>query len=376
MAQINILGTRGIPAAHGGFETFAGQLAPFLRDRGHRVTVYCQAPTGQTPRLTQDVWQGIERVHIAPRQDGPRGTVEMDWTSLRHALRRPGIDLVLGYNTAILHVLPWLRGRRVLINMDGIEWKRQKWSWPARAWLWTNEKLAATCCTHPIADHPEIARHVQRRTHKRPLVIPYGADAVTQAPTGPVTALGLTPGRYFLCIARPEPENSILFLVRAFEQADLPDCRLVVLGTYRDDTPYHRQVRGAAGARVLFPGAIYDPAQVTALRRHALAYVHGHQVGGTNPSLVESLAAGRPILAHDNRFNRWTAGWDQMFFTSVDQAAQAMTQLAHDPTLVQTLSLAAKARHQQAFQLEAVLSAYENALLGRPVPTHWATTQG
>ena len=120
--------------------------------------------------------------------------------------------------------------------------------------------------------------------------------------------LGLTPGQYVTLIARPEPENSVLEIVAAFSAKRPRGLKLVVLGAYHPEAlPYHAQVMAAASPEVVFAGALYDHALVNALRLHGLLYLHGHQVGGTNPSLIEAMGAGNPVLAHDNRFNRWVA---------------------------------------------------------------------
>ncbi len=157
--HVLILGIRGLPARHGGFETFAQKLALYLVARGWKVTVYCQVETPDAqPALTTDMWRGIHRVNIAVKRTGAAATIEFDWLSLRHAAKQDGVCLVLGYNTAAF--LPVLRmaGRPVLINMDGLEWKRPKWSRPVQAWFYANEWLGAQLGTRIVADAREVAR--------------------------------------------------------------------------------------------------------------------------------------------------------------------------------------------------------------------------
>lgn len=358
---LNILGIRGIPAAHGGFETFAARLAPRLVERGHSVTVYCQEDDGE-PGPWVDVWEGVERIHFRPRRDRAKGTMEFDLACVRHVIDRPGIDLVLGYNTAVFNILERLRGRRVVMNMDGIEWKRAKWNLPARIWFFLNEVVGANLCNVAVADHPEISKHVKARCFKQPVMIPYGSDRIEDAPEEPVRALGVEPGRYFVSIARAEPENSILELVRGFSALDT-DAHCVVLGKFDPANAYHREVKAAAGPQVIFPGAIYDPAKVAALRYHARAYLHGHQVGGTNPSLVEALGAGNAVIAHDNKFNRWVAGDGQFYFIDHVAAQARMAELLADDGAVAAGQSAARKRHAEAFEWETILSAYENLLV-------------
>jgi glycosyltransferase involved in cell wall biosynthesis len=361
---VNILGIRGIPAAHGGFETFAGRLAPYLREQGWRVNVYCQIepePNGRIRENYEDKWEGIDRIHIGTGRGGSAGSVAFDWSCIKDVVHRPGIDLVLGYNTAIFTIIQRLHGRKVFMNMDGIEWKRAKWSFPVKIWFYANEFIGANTASVPIADHPEIARHLRRHGCRRSVVIPYGADQIEEASTSHLSALNLDPGRYMISIARVEPENSIIELVRRFS-ARRNGLRLVVLGKLLNGQPYHDAVRAAAGPDVLFPGAIYEPAAVSALRYHAFAYLHGHQVGGTNPSLIEALGAGNAVIAHDNRFNRWVAGDDQFYFSNELELDLALAAVAEEGDRLQRARVAARKRHAAKFTWQRVLADYDDLL--------------
>ena len=362
--NINILGIRGIPAAHGGFETFAAHFAPFLISKGWSVTVYCQEDLpNEGKREWTDFWHGIKRVHFAPRSHGALSTIEFDFRSTLHVLREPGIDLVLGYNTAIFLLIQRLFGRIVVMNMDGIEWKRAKWGKPAKIWFWLMEWMGGKLANVPIADHPAIAEHLAKRGIAGSRVIPYGADEVETSDGSGLISLGLVKNGFFVSIARIEPENSILEIVQAYSQAGT-SAKLVVLGKFDPSkNDYHSAIASAASQNVIFPGAIYDAQTVRDLRLNCLAYVHGHQVGGTNPSLVEALGAGSPVLAHDNTFNRWTAGDNQMFFSSVAECSEAMIHLENDSEHRAILSRASRARHSDAFTFEIIENAYEDMLI-------------
>ncbi len=355
-----ILGTRGIPAAHGGFETFAEHLALFLVARGWHVVVYCQlnvASVGQ--RMTVDMWRGVERRHIGVASTGPRATLEFDWHSIRDAATIPGVCLVLGYNSAVF--LTYLRflGRRILTNMDGIEWRRRKWGMGARAWLWANEWIAAWVSHRLVADHPVIADHLATRRPRGAIAtIPYGGNPVQNETETPLRALGLDPGAYLVCIARIEPDNNILTIVEAFSRR-ARGTKLVVIGNFCDDNPYHDRIREAASAEVLFPGAIYDKSLLATLRHHARAYLHGHTVGGTNPSLVEALWAGNAVIAHDNPYNRWTAGEAGCFFADADGCDRLIARVLEDDAMVARLGQAARHQAASRFDWSDILGAYE-----------------
>ncbi len=364
-----ILGTRGVPANHGGFETFAERYALFLAERGWQVSVYCQEDVETvTEGVRTDVWRGITRIFVQTARKGGLGALDFDWKCVRDALKRPGVCLVLGYNGAAFLPVLRLAGRKVFTNMDGIEWKRPKWPLPVRAWFYVNEWIAAWASQRLVADHPAIAGHLaSRRPRKATVVIPYGGDPVAAAPTEPLAALGLKPGRYLVSIARIEPDNNILTLVKAFSAARR-GAKLVVLGKFEADNPYHAEVRAAASDEVVFPGAIYDPAIVRALRFHARAYLHGHTVGGTNPSLVEALWAGNAVIAHDNVYNRWTAGEAALLFKDVGSCAAVIALALADDGLIARLSEAARARAVAAFKWRDVLSAYERECLALAAP--------
>ncbi|MBI2733759.1 MAG: DUF1972 domain-containing protein, partial [Aquabacterium sp.] len=161
MKTLRILGTRGIPAAHGGFETFAEHLALYLRDRGWRVIVYCQE-VGQAPTV-HDTWQGIERVRISVPGDNSLSTMRFDWLSILDAAKHDDLCLTLGYNTAIFNAVLRLKGIPNIFNMDGIEWIRAKWSKPAKTWFWMNDWFGCWLGNHLIADNPAIKTHLMTR---------------------------------------------------------------------------------------------------------------------------------------------------------------------------------------------------------------------
>ncbi len=358
---LRILGTHGVPAAYGGFETAAENVAHYLVSKGWRVVVYCQAD-GNGPSV-DDVWRGIERVTIPVDRPGWRGTSKFDWLCIQHAAKYRDVCLTFGYNTGIYNYPLRLKGIKNVINMDGIEWARTRWGLVKQAILYVNERFAVWFGNHLIADHPEIEKYLWTRAPARKVTtITYGAHAVSSAPEESVRALGLEPGQYLNLIARPIPENSILELVKGFSRGRR-GCKLVVLGNFDSQKDeYHRQVLEAASDEVLFPGAIYDPDTVAALRFHSIGYLHGHKVGGTNPSLVEAMAAGNPIIAHDNAYNRWVAQSGAIYFTDEQGADVCITRFLADAGLREELGRNSRARHSEEFTWEHVAGQYEKLL--------------
>lgn len=355
-----VLGIRGVPAQHGGFETFAEYLCRYLVTRDWNVTVYCQEE-GTGP-IYQSKWEGVQRIHMPVKNTGPLGTMMFDLKSVRHSLRYDGVFLTLGYNTAIFNLLHRLKGKRNVINMDGIEWKRQKWGFLEKTWLYVNEHLGGWLGNHLIADHPEIQKHLgQYVSTKKISLIPYGAPHIEKADKTILTQFDLTPQSYCLVVARPEPENHMLEIVRSFSPKKR-NCKLVLIGNYSPQCRYHKKVIKVASNEVFFLGALYDKQIVSTLRYYCRLYIHGHSVGGTNPSLVEAMGAGSPILAHDNVFNRWVACNCAHFFKNEVHCEKLFSYLLNDKEELDVLRKAASERFKQNFTWEKILQAYENLL--------------
>ena len=336
------------------------RLAPYLVSRGWDVAVYCQDETGAGAAS----WRGVTLVQLPDARGGSLGSIIFDAKAVWRAAGEDRLVLTMGYNTAILGVLLRARRRINIFNMDGIEWRRAKWPLPVKVWFYVNEWLGCWLGNHLVADHPEIARHLASRfAGRKTTMIPYCADPVTQPDPALLAPFAVEPDGFALVICRPEPENSILEIVRAFSRRPRGK-RLVVLGRYRAEAnAYHRQVIEAAGEEVIFPGAIFDERVVGALRAFTCLYVHGHQVGGTNPSLVEAMAAPAPVLARDNRFNRWVAGEGARTFTDEADCARAFDELlARSPDELASARRASAARYEEAFTPAHVLGAYETLL--------------
>ena len=361
--ELIILGTRGIPAKHGGFETFAEKIALYLVHKSNwNVTVYCQVyGNGE---ITEDNWNGIKRVHIPIKSKGALSTVLFDLKSVIHSFKKRKLILTLGYNTAVFNILFRLVRVKNIINMDGLEWKREKWTLNERIWLYINERAGCLIGNHLIADHPEIKKHLLSRVNTNKItMIPYGANFVESANIQKIESLGLKNNNYCIVIARPEPENNILEIVKAFSNKKR-NLKLVVLGNFNlENNLYHKSVFDAASDEVIFPGAIYDSDVVESLRFFAKLYIHGHSVGGTNPSLVEALGAGVPVLAHKNKFNRWVAGESAKYFSDEYECEKLLDTILSDDENLNDMSIGSVRRFKCDFTWEKICDEYEKLLM-------------
>ena len=308
--RIAILGTRGIPAKYGGFETFAEQIAVRLVQRGFEVTVYAESDDADAQA---QLWQGVSVQPILVPRWGAASVIGYDVRCLWHARQQFDLVYMLGYGAAFACGLPRLYGVPVWINVDGLEWARSKWGWLTRRYLRVMEWVASRMASRVIADAEAIAQRFRSLYPRGALCsyLAYGAPVVHEAPSHAALAhLGLRPDAYFLVVARLEPENHILDILQGYalyrkRGGLLP---LVIVGDHTTGTSYCHDLQACAVQGVSFMGAIYDASTLQTLRCGALAYLHGHSVGGTNPSLLESLGCGSVVIAHDNSFNREVLG--------------------------------------------------------------------
>lgn len=308
--KIAILGSRGIPANYGGFETFADQLSTRMVELGVDVTVYCEGKSGP------DQYKGVKLEYVPAPDLGPLTTILFDLRCLWHARKRFDVVYMLGYGASVFCFIPRLWGTEVWINMDGIEWKRSKWSRIAKMWFKIMEKLAMLTPNRILVDAREVIEHLKRRHSNIPPynVIPYGAPLCeNRADPSVLHEWKLEEKKYFLVVCRLEPENQVLEIMEGFLRSDTV-YPLVIVGENSNEIPYARKLMQAANYRVKFVGTVYEREKLTALRYYSSAYFHGHSVGGTNPSLLEAMGCGNMIVAHDNLFNKEVAGDFAFFF--------------------------------------------------------------
>jgi glycosyltransferase involved in cell wall biosynthesis len=373
--RVALLGAKGIPASYGGFETFAEQLSTRLVARGHEVTVYAEACESS---LADTSYQGVRVRHKRRPRWGAASVLAYDCSCLWDARR--GYDLVymLGYGAAWACWWPRLFGVPVWINVDGLEWARSKWGRVARIYLRCMEWVASKAATRLIADAEAIAQRF-RQTYPKGApssFIAYGAELVQDRDVDPsvLSAWGLQAHRYMLVVARPEPENHILEIIRGYGMHG-GDWPLVIVGDVSGATTYQQQLRQQASERVRFVGGIYDAGQLASLRVHAACYLHGHSVGGTNPSLLEALACGNWVIAHDNPFNREVARDAADYFETPEQLARCLDLVVEQTeAMLSPRSQRARDIVAEHYTWDGITDAYEALMHSECQPHRTATT--
>ncbi|HEX4164060.1 MAG TPA: DUF1972 domain-containing protein [Bryobacteraceae bacterium] len=306
--RIALLGTRGIPANYGGFETFAEELSTRLAGRGHDVTVYCRE------RPATPIYRGVNLRYLPTLKHKYFDTVAHTAISTLDVLpRRFDVLLYCNAANAVFTIAPRLAGIPTALNVDGIERRRKKWNQLARAWYLVSEWLATWCPSTVVTDAQTIREYYQARFGKESTFIPYGAEIGPVPESKQVEALGLQLGRYILYVSRLEPENNALLVREAFEKVNT-DYQLALVGDAPYAESYIATVKNTSDQRILFPGAIYG-AGYRQLQSHCAVYVHATEVGGTHPALIEAMGRGALVLYLDTPENLEVAGDAGVSFT-------------------------------------------------------------
>lgn len=329
--KVAIIGTVGVPARYGGFETLAEELvrAAAMAGKAHRLTVWCSGPQTATPRPDHYLGAGLR--YLPLRANGAQ-SIPYDALSLFQAARSGHQSaLLLGVSGALaLPVLRATSSMRVITNIDGMEWQRAKWRGAARIVLKRSEAAAVRWSHAVIADNPEIARHIRDSYGRMPVEIGYGHDITTYAPPADLSDFALPP-HYALVMARAEPENNLALIMGQF--ADDPSMPPLVVLSNWDDTAYGqnlaRRYRGHPNLHLL--AAEYDPSRLAAIWARATCYIHGHAAGGTNPALVTMMGQSLPIMAWDCLYNRATTEGQAAFFTNASGLRASVLALADTP---------------------------------------------
>jgi glycosyltransferase involved in cell wall biosynthesis len=367
--RIAILGTRGVPASYGGFETFAEQLSTRLVARGHHVTVYCRSHY-VSPRQLE--YRGVHLKVLPTIRHKYLDTVIHTFVASLHATSG-GFDAALICNAANAPFAPLLRlvGTPVAINVDGLEHKRKKWNWLARRYYLIAEKLSTTLPNETVTDARVIQEYYLARYSHPTTMIAYGAEVSRTHDRQAVRRWGLEPNRYVLYVSRLEPENNAHLVIEAFKRVKTPH-KLVIVG----DAPYaHEYIESLRlGARrdprIVFTSFVFGDAY-RALQQNAYCYIHATEVGGTHPALLEAMGYGNCVLTLATPENVEVVGDAGIPYADATDLEAKLRRVLSDGAIVNTYRQRAQNRVRAHYDWERVVDRYENLfarMAGQPEP--------
>lgn len=329
--SIALVGTRGVPARYGGFETCVEEVGYRLADRGHRVVVYCRDAASETPMAERPTtYRGMELVHKPAMRKRSLETLSHTALSAAHLFRHR-TDAAIVFNSANAPFLPILRAARIpfATHVDGLEWQRGKWGGTGKRYYQLAERASVWWSDALIADAQGISDYYRQKFDADTELIAYGAPIVSDA-SDRLHELDLTSRGYHLVVARFEPENHVHLIVDGYVASNATK-PLIVVGSAPYADEYTAQLHALADDRVRFLGGVWDQELLDQLYANGLTYLHGHSVGGTNPSLLRALGAAAATTAFDVVFNREVLGDSGRYFGSADDVRRLVEEAEADP---------------------------------------------
>jgi glycosyltransferase involved in cell wall biosynthesis len=358
--HIAIIGTRGIPNHYGGFEQAAQHLTAGLLCKGHTVTVY----NSHNHPYQEKIWNGVEIIHCydAEKSIGTAGQFIYDLNCIRNAGKRNfDVILFLGYTSSSVWGKLFPKNAVIISNMDGMEWKRSKYAGPVRKFLLYAERLAVKYSDYLIADSTAVQDYLENKYSAQCRYIPYGAEIAEGVDEEILKDFRLVKYKYCMLMARMEPENNIDMILAGFCKTG-SDNRFIVVGNF--DNAFGKKMFAKYGKdrRLHFAGAIFDATKINTLRKFCKLYFHGHSVGGTNPSLLEAMAGGALIAAHDNEFNRAVLQNDAYYFNAADEAGRLINTIERTDITVEMINNNLK-KIKEKFNWPAIVNEYETMII-------------
>lgn len=351
--KIALIGTRGVPAQYGGFETAAEEIGSRLVERGHSVVVYCR---NKGQKL--GAHRGMKLINLPAIRHPALETLSHTAIAAVHASTH-GFDCAILFNAANSPVLPLLR-MPTAVHLDGLEWRRAKWEGAGRHYLRWSERRAVKNADAVIADARAIQAYVRETYRSEARFIPYGAPIVSSADSEHGRSSRVQPRRFHLVVARIEPENSVEMILRSFlsSETHLP---LVVVGDNPYDSAYLTRCRSLleSSPRIEWLGSIWDQAELDWYYANCLTYLHGHTVGGTNPSLLRAMGAGAMVVARDVSFNREVCGDEGAFFSTEQELAATLSRFESHSDEARETGARLRSRAAHVYRWDDVAGEYE-----------------
>jgi len=366
--KVGIIGTVGVPAKYGGFETLAHQLVLNLSKRLD-LTVYSSSKT-YSKEDQVDTWEGASIKYIPLKANGIQ-SIPYDIFSMIHAMIFCDVLLILGVSGCIF--LPFVKlftNKRIIVNVDGLEWRRAKWNGLIKKFLIFSEWMAVQFADRIITDNAALQDYAMEEYGIESSLIEYGADHVEVDPNlMDTTKFPFLINDYAFKVCRIEPENNIHLVLKAFLQT--PQIPLIIVGNWKDSVYGKNLLEEYEQVNHFYLlDPIYDPKILNQLRSNCLVYIHGHSAGGTNPSLVEAMYLGLPIIAFDVVYNKVTTEYSSEYFsTSADLIEKVLSLSSTD---LSVLGVTMQAIAERRYTWRTISEKYEAVVLERefiPIPS-------
>jgi glycosyltransferase involved in cell wall biosynthesis len=355
--KIAIIGTRGIPNHYGGFEQFAEYLAKGLVERGHDITVY----NSHTHPYQKSEWNGVKLVHCNDPEDkwGTAGQFMYDLNCILHTRKQKyDIILQLGYTSST--IWGWLLPRKdsiITTNMDGLEWKRTKYSKLVRAFIKKAEYLGTVFSDYWISDSIGIQRYLKDKYAISSTYIPYGAFPFESPNSQVLAKYHLKEFNYNMLIARLEPENNVDTILEGVSKSSKKNTFLVI-GKHTTKYGEYLKTKYASFNQIKFVGGVYDISELNNLRYYSNIYFHGHSVGGTNPSLLEAMSSSAFICANQNEFNSTILEEDALYFSTSNHVTEVLNTIEKKNYLRSVSNNLNKVK--EIYEWNNIINQYEN----------------
>ncbi|MCM8764017.1 MAG: DUF1972 domain-containing protein [Candidatus Omnitrophica bacterium] len=359
--KIAIIGSRGIPPRYGGFETCAEKIALHLAEKGHRVLVTCRKylyPDGPCR------YNNIELSYPLSIKGKITDTFSHTFFSvLRAIVWNPDVILMFNAANSPLASIAKIYGKKIVINVDGFEWKRKKWGSAGKTYFRFASFFATIIADCIVTDSIEIARYYQSHFHRNSTYIPYGAEIFYSKNPEILAEFGLKPQCYFLTASRLEPENNQDLMISEYNRSN-SGIPFAIAGDIQNKSRYVKKLKSITKKGIKFIGKVYDKQSYMELQANSMAYIHGNEVGGTNPALLSAMGCGALIIALDVPFNREVLGDCGLYFTKEPGSLSWLIKnLLEKPEKYRTLGEKARERVQKLYRWEDVEKKYEDIFI-------------
>lgn len=357
--RLAILGCRGIPCNYGGFERFAEELSVRLALKGHEVLVYCCKPYSMNKDKD---YKGVRRIILPTIKNKIFEKPIYSIISLIHVLfQNVDVILMLGVSVSVFCFIPRIFGIKVLINIDGLEWKRKKWNWLIRVYLKLSEWISGFVANKVITDSRYIKEYYENKYKKETVYIAYGSDIIETKDNDVLKKYSLEPNGYFLYVGRFEPENNPLIVREAYDAIINPNIKLVMIGDAPYSDKYIKIIKKTKNTNIIFTGFVFGE-KFFSLLNNAFCYIQASEIGGTHPALLEAMRAGKCVIANDIPEHREILKDSALYYRSKNELKAKLELVMNNKDIVKDKGEEAKFIAEKEYTWDKICKEYEKLL--------------